>query len=143
MLEKYYNVKTKTLTFPCDFDEELKDLPAHTQIIIFGYYFNQSVDKLPKNLTQLTFGFCFDKNVDNLPSNMTHLTFGYCFNQSVDNLPQSLTHLTFVGCNSIQLVTNLPLTMKEIKICSYHIHLLKNIPFGCTIIDEHNKEIFL
>ena len=31
MLEKYYNVKTKTLTFPYDYDEELKDLPADTK----------------------------------------------------------------------------------------------------------------
>jgi hypothetical protein len=61
---EHYNKETKTLTIPYTFDEELKDLPKETKIIIFSEnldedkysYFNQSVDNLPETLTHLTFG---------------------------------------------------------------------------------------
>ena len=62
------------------------------------------------------------KKVYSLPSSLTHLTFGGKFNQKVENLPFNL---------------------KEIKINKYKINLLKKIPFGCKIVDEYNKEIFM
>ena len=103
MSEKYYNFYTKTLTLPFNFNEELKDLPTDTQIIIFEEdnknqdfsQFNRLVDNLPKNLIHLTLGGAFNQSVDELPTSLTHLTFGYYFNKSVDNLPKNLTHLTF------------------------------------------------
>jgi len=123
MWEEYYNKETKTLIIPFNFNEELKDLPLDTEIIIleedfsktkysqfnqliddlpngltylsFGYNFNQKVDNLPTNLIHLTFGNLFNKEVDNLPSSLTHLTFGHSFNKKVDNLPKKLIHLTF------------------------------------------------
>ena len=81
MLEKYYNKKTNTLTIPLNFNEELKDLPSDTKIIIFEEdynkreysQFNQLVDKLPNNLTHLAFGCCFNEKVDNLPNNLKQL----------------------------------------------------------------------
>ena len=121
MLEKYYNIETKTLTLPHEFNVELKDLPFDTKIIIFeeNYYkgehsiFNQKVDNLPKNLICLTFGHCFDQKVDNLPLNLTHLTLGWYFSKSVNNLP---------------------LNLEEVKIYRHKIYLLTKIPFGCEIV---------
>ena len=115
MLEEYYNIKTKTLTLPCDFNKKLENLPLDTEIIIFeqdykkekNSHFDQKVDNLPNTLTHLTFGWGFNQLVDNLPENLTHLTFREDFNQKVDNLPLSLTHLTF-GFNFNQNVDNLP-----------------------------------
>ena len=130
MLEKYYNKKTNTLTIPLNFNEELKDLPSDTKIIIFEEdynkreysQFNQLVDKLPNNLTHLTFGCYFDKLVNNLPNFLKNLTFGDNFNQKVDNLPNNL---------------------KQLKIFETPVYYLKKIPFGCRIIDEDDNEIFI
>ena len=190
MLQEHYNAKTKTLILPFNFNEELKNLPPNTEIIIFeqnlngykcstfnksvdnlpnslihltfGYSFNREVDNLPNSLTHLTFGKEFDQNVDNLPNNLRYLTFGYDFDKEVDNLPNSMTHLTFgfdfdrqvehlpnslthltFGYWFNQKVDNLPLTIKQIKIHKQNINLLKKIPFGCEIIDEEDKEIFI
>ena len=151
MLEKYYNVETKTLTLPHNFDEELKDLSSNTKIIIFEddtigpFYsiFNKSVDNLPNSITNLTFGRYFNQLVDATRKNK--IFTGAPKNNIVfdgDNLPASLTHLIF-GNSFNYKVYNLPLTMKEIMICKQQIHLLKKIPFNCKIIDEDNKEIFL
>ena len=170
MSKKYYNIDTKTLTLPFNFNEELKDLPSDTRIIIFeedyhtyeyskfnqsvdnlptnlsnltfGFWFNQEVDNLPNNLTHLIFGWHFDQSVDNLPKNLTHLTFGYRFNQKIDNLPQTLTHLTVRRLFN-QKVDNLPSNIKHINIYQRQFNLFKKIPFDCKIIDEDNKEIFL
>ena len=171
MLEKYYNVETKTLTLPHNFDEELKDLSSNTKIIIFEddtigpFYsiFNKSVDNLPNSITNLTFGRYFNQLVDatrknfiftgapknnvvfdgdNLPKNLTHLIFGFNFSQSVDNLPENLIHLRF-GYKFNQKIDNLPLNIKQIKMYKQQIHLLKKVPFECKIIDDDNKEIFL
>jgi hypothetical protein len=79
----YYNKETKTLTIPYIFNEELKDIPEETEIIIFN-----------QNLVKYEYSK-FNKSVDNLPKNITHLTFGSSFNQSVNKLPETLTHLTF------------------------------------------------
>jgi hypothetical protein len=46
-LTKYYNNETKTLTIPCDFNEELKDLPPNTQTVIF------KEDRKKKNIQSL------------------------------------------------------------------------------------------
>ena len=84
MLEEYYNKETKTLTIPFNFNEELKDLPLDTEIIIFDEDFDKYEDSL------------FNCPIsDILAPSLTHLTFGTRFNESVDKLPNSLTHLTF------------------------------------------------
>jgi hypothetical protein len=91
-----YNIDIKTL-IPYNFNEELKDIPNDTQIIVFENeysIFNQKVDNLPKNLTQITFGFYFNQKVDYLPQNLIHLTFGGYFNQKIDNLPKNIIYLT-------------------------------------------------
>ena len=168
MLEKYYNVETKTLTLPHNFDEELKDLSSNTKIIIFEddtigpFYsiFNKSVDNLPNSITNLTFGRYFNQLVDatrknkiftgapknnivfdgdNLPNSLTHLTFGFSFNKSVDNLPNSITHLKF-GWNFNQQVNNLPMNIKKIKICEHQILLLKKVPFCCKMVNDSNRQ---
>ena len=108
-----YNRDTKTLIISCDFNEELKDIPKDTQIIIFENkylklsVFNQKVDNLPQNLAHLTFGTTFNQKVDNLPQSLTYLTFGFMFNQKVGFLPKNLTHLTFNYCFNKE-VNNLP-----------------------------------
>jgi hypothetical protein len=81
-----YNKETKTLSIPYNFDEELKDIPEETEIIIFLEYFinfsvfNKKINNFPQNLTQLTFGYNFNQKINNLPKNLTHLTFGNDFN---------------------------------------------------------------
>ena len=54
----------------------------------------------------------------------------------------TLTHLT-LGENFDQLVNNLSLNIKEIKIFNRQTALLKKIPFECKIVDEKDIEIFL
>jgi hypothetical protein len=64
MLKKYYNKERKTLNIPYNFNEELKDIPEETEIIIFSQtYFNDEYSQ-------------FNQPVDNLPEKITHLTFG-------------------------------------------------------------------
>ena len=162
-----YNKETKTLIIPYDFDEELKDLPEETEIMIFegessnNYSrFNQpiiiktnfnfinyfKVDKyksiLPKNLTHLTFGYSFNKKVDNLPQNITHLTFGYVFNQIVDKLPITIKELS-LHCNN-NLINNLPEHIEKLFINFYYkIKKVENLPFTLKEIiikDEKFKE---
>jgi hypothetical protein len=132
MLKKHYNKETKTLHISNGFNEELKDIPKETEIILFSYSsnFTQSVDNLPENLTHLTFGYWFNQSVDNLPLSLTHLTFGCCFNQLVDNLPKTLTHLTF-GYMFNQSVDNLPEKLT---------HLIFNVRFNQSI-DNLPKKI--
>ena len=150
MLEEYYNAKTKTLTLPFSFNEELTDLPLETMMIIFEEdlnklltsKFNKSVDNLPNNLTYLTFGAGFNQPVDNLPSNLTHLILGGCFDQLINNLPENLTHLTF-GFNFNQSMDNLPLNIKKINMFNHQKHLLKKVPFDCKVFDKNNGEIFV
>jgi hypothetical protein len=120
-----YNKETKTLIISYDFNEELKDIPNDTEIIIFENeepkysIFNQKVVNLPQNLTHLTFGSYFDQKVDNLPKNLTHLTIDYKFNQKIDNLPKNLTHLT-LSYNFNQKLDNLPKNLKYLKIKWYY-----------------------
>jgi Leucine-rich repeat (LRR) protein len=125
LLNKWYNKKTKTLTIPSSYNEELKGIPKDTQIIIFenekndrysksdyfnkkysslpyklnelifSFYFNKKINNLPKSLIELILNDAFNQKVDYLPQNLTYLTFGYNFNQKVDYLPQNLTYLTF------------------------------------------------
>ena len=169
MLTKYYDKERKTLKIPFYFNEELKNLPSNVKIIIFeedydkfefskfnqtignlplsimritfGSIFNQPINDLPHSLTRLTLGHHFNQPMNNLPHSLTHLTFGMSFNQPLNNLPNYLTYLTF-GISFNQEVNNLPPSLKEIKIFNKSVHLLKKIPFGCKIIDEHDNEIF-
>ena len=103
LLKNYYNNETKTLSIPSSFNEELKDIPEETEIIIFeekhgtSSKFNKKINTFPKNLTHLTFGCRFNQNVDNLPAKLTYLTFGIMFNQKIDYLPQSLIQLYFLS----------------------------------------------
>ena len=121
MQKEFYNDKTKTLTIPFYFNEELKYLQHDILIIIFeedfakAEYsrFNQLVENLPTNLTYLRFGYYFNQKITNLPSTLTYLAFGKKFNYPIDNLPPN---------------------MKQIYINKYQINLLNKIPFECKII---------
>jgi hypothetical protein len=112
---KYYNNITKTLTIPCKFNEEFKDIPTDTEIIIFheyyhnhrSYYgyehsiFNQEIKEnvLPGSLHTLIFGEIFNQEIKEnvLPYNLHTLTFGTAFNQEIKEnvLPDSLHTLNF------------------------------------------------
>ena len=141
MFEEYYNAETKTLRFTHDFDEELKDLPTDTQIIIFeenfnkGEYskFNQIVDNLPNNLIHLTFGYCFYQSVDKLPDSLTHLSFGCYFNKSADNLPKNLTHLTFESDAQFnQSVDKLPKKLTHLTFGKWFDQSVNKLPKNLT-----------
>jgi len=129
------------ITFGSIFNQPINDLPHSLTRLTLGHHFNQPMNNLPHSLTHLTFGMSFNQPLNNLPNYLTHLTFGMSFNQPLNNLPNYLTYLTF-GISFNQEVNNLPPSLKEIKIFNKSVHLLKKIPFGCKIIDEHDNEIF-
>ncbi len=153
------------LTFGDYFDQEVDNLPNNLTHLNFGDNFNQSVDKLPNNLTHLTFGIRFNQSVENLPANLTHLTFGYEFNQSVNSLPDTIKELTYWSKSKLnniptsieytniifskydkynKVIDNLPINVKIIRINKPDkAHYLKKIPFGCKVVDENEKEIFI
>jgi hypothetical protein len=103
---KYYNNITKTLTIPSEFNEDLKDIPNDTEIIIFNEYygyskFNQEIKDniLPDSLHTLTFGWCFNQEIKEnvFPNSLHTLSIGYDFNQDIKEnvLPNSLHTITF------------------------------------------------
>jgi len=108
MLKNYDNT-TKTLTIPCEFNQELKDIPDDTEIIIFenDYYknkysnFNQEIKKnvLPKSLHTIKFGYRFNQKIKKnvLPDSLHTIHFGIGFNQEIKEnvLPNNLHTLTF------------------------------------------------
>jgi hypothetical protein len=143
-----YNKETKTLIISCDFNEELKDIPNDTQIIIFenkDSIFNQKVDNLPLKLTHLTFGAWFNQKVDNLPKNIIHLTFGYYFNKEVDNLPKNLTHITFSNdCVFNQKVDYLPKNLTHLFFSDDFNQKVDNLPKNLThlfLSDDFNQKV--
>jgi hypothetical protein len=164
-LNQLVDIVPKNLTFGDCFNQEVKNLPKNLTHLTFGYTFNQLVDNLPNKLTELTFGDCFNQGVDNLPNNLTHLTFGRYFNQSVDSLPDTIKELTYWSeskLNNIptsieytniiftkydkynKVIDNLPINVKIIRINKPDkAHYLKKIPFGCKVVDENEKEIFI
>ena len=90
MLRQYYNIETKTLKIPFNFNEELNNLPFNTKIIIFEEnYYGGECSK-------------FNEKVDNLPNTITHLTFERCFNQTIVKLPNSLVELGFYSSCKIK-----------------------------------------
>jgi hypothetical protein len=121
-----YNRDTKTLTIDYDFNEELKDIPNDTQIIIFKNKnkfskFNKKVDNLPKSLIKIFFGGYFNQKIDYLPQSLTHLSFGYCFNRKVNNfseyflgLPKNLSCLTFNDWFK-QKINNFPKNLTQLN----------------------------
>jgi hypothetical protein len=133
-----YNKITKTLIISYDFDEELKDIPNDTEIIIFenenkDSRFNQKVDNLPENLTHLTFGTEFNQKVDNLPQNLIHLTFRMYFNQKVDKLSKNLTHL-ILNDLFLKKINNLPKNLTHLTFRCWINEKLCNLPKNLTYI---------
>ena len=146
---KYYNNITKTLTIHCEFNEELKDIPDDTEIIIF--------DEDRKNNKYSKFNQKIKENV--LPDSLHTLTFGHYFNQEIKEnvLPKSIKKISLYShCN---LINNLPLQIEEVYInFSYHytnnkevnnlpitlekitienekyLKYITKIPFGCEIV---------
>jgi hypothetical protein len=108
---QYYNNITKTLTIPSDFNQELKDIPDDTEIIIFDEdlknkkysKFNQEIKEnvLADSLHTIKFGFSFNQEIKEnvLPDSLHTLTFGRRFNQEIKEnvLPDTLHTLT-LGC---------------------------------------------
>jgi len=86
--------------------------------ITFGCNFNQSVDNLPLGLKRLRFSHNFNQPVDNLPIGLQRLTFGYEFNQPLDNLPSGLQKLIISDTYNKPL-NNLPASVKITRIKYY------------------------
>jgi hypothetical protein len=149
-----YNKRIKTLIIPHKLNEELKDIPENTKIIIFKKKskFNQKIDYLPKyflgfpqNLTHLTFGRNFNKKVNKLSKNLIYLAFGKNFNQEVNNLPKNLKYLKF-GCK-FQNNFILPNNLKKLSLSNKNF-LLNNIPsqieklyIWFSYTENYNKKI--
>ena len=110
---KYYNNITKTLSIPFIFNEELKDIPNETEIIIFSQDY--------KNGKYSKFNQIIKENV--LPCSLHTLRLGSSFNQEIKEnvLHKSIKKIDLYShCN---LINNLPLQLTEvyIKFCNYVI----------------------
>ena len=137
-----YNKRIKTLIIPHKLNEELKDIPENTKIIIFKKKskFNQKIDYLPKyflgfpqNLTHLTFGRNFNKKVNKLSKNLIYLAFGKNFNQEVNNLPKNLKYLKIKFNFNNQII--LPKSLKKLSLTCNN-NLINNIP-------EHIEKVYI
>ena len=134
-LNIYYDNKSKTLNIPYFHNEELKEIPKGTQIIIFkeNYEkqecskFNKNINNLPDSITHLTLGFKFNRNIDKLPNSITHLILGESFNKDVDKLPNSITHLVFGGLFN-KNINNLPNSIMHLTLGYYFNHKIDNLP---------------
>ena len=155
MLEQFYNKETNTLILPYYFNDKLSDLPNSITNLTFGPCFNQSVGhqgcniscsrNLPNSITHLTFGYYFDQSIDKLPKNIKELGFA-SGNKIKNNIPENIENIEIVFLNNENdsMIENIPCHIKQIKINERHrINYLKKIPFGCKVVDEEEKEIFL
>ena len=146
---KYYNNITKTLTIPCEFNEELKDIPDDAQIIIFDEdwknieysEFNQKIKEnvLPDNLHTLSFGWHFNQEIKEyvLPKSIKKISlYSHC--NLKNNLPLWIEEVCIKFSNDDKYnkeVNNLPITLKKITIKDvYYLKYITKIPFGCNIV---------
>jgi hypothetical protein len=141
-------------------------IPKKLLYLVFNYNkyeINEYI--LPDTLTHLKLGynynFEFKKNV--LPKNLFYLELGGIYSYILVNVPETLNTLYICGSIENKLVidnlpnienlifynlqielTNLPITIKKIKLICYTINtykFLQKIPFGCKIVDKNDKEI--
>jgi len=92
---------------------------------------------LPRSLTHLKFGNYFNQPIKGciLPS-VTHLTFGKYFNKSNNgNIPSSVTHLRF-GIYFCKNVTDIPLSVLEIRFAGRCIYINEDIKLRVNILDN-------
>jgi hypothetical protein len=134
-MDKYFNVETRVLTIPWNFDSELKDLPEKVKIIIFEENieiinppapyitgkiseFNHKLDELPDSVTHLTLGTHFSQPIELLPDSITHLTLGRNFTEPVNHLPKNLIYL-MTGTYFNQPVDMLPANLTHLTLGYY------------------------
>ena len=147
---KYYNYTTKTLTIPCEFNEELKDIPDETKIIIFDEYhknmkysrFNQEIKEnvLPGNLHTLILSYWFNQEIKEnvLPKSIKKIClYSHC--NLINNLPLGLEEVCIkfneYNDEDNKEVNNLPITLKKITIENEkYLKYITKIPFGCEIV---------
>jgi hypothetical protein len=160
------------LTLGDYFNQPVENLPHSITHLTFGAYFNQPVNKLPSSITHLSFGEHFNQPLDNLPNTLTHLLLGYNFNKTIQHLPESVIELGFFSNYIFRdnlpyfieivkiyfardyveykkkyiikkyYITNLPPTIKQIKVKNYNNALrITKIPFGCIVTDFDNNYI--
>jgi hypothetical protein len=101
--------------------------------LTFSEIFNKKLKKnvLPPSLTHLTIQSVFNKKII-IPSSVRELKFN---SSSIikHNIPEFIetVHILF---DDYETITNLPITIKEIKIDNEEdIHLIKKMPFGCVV----------
>jgi len=140
---QYYNNITKTLTIPSDFNQELKDIPDDTEIIIFDEdfkndkysIFNQKIKEnvLPDSLHTIKFGFSFNQEIKEnvLPDSLHTIKFGFSFNQEIKEnvLPDSLQTLTFGRRFNKEIKENvLPDTLHTLTLgCYFNQEIKENV----------------
>jgi hypothetical protein len=121
--------------------KETQILKLHHTIINLelGFKFNKSVDLLPNSITHLIFGKSFNQPVGNLPNSIIHLTFGNNFNQPIKKIPSNLKMIN-LGYNFTQILDENLIYLEEIYLSKKEqIQLLKKVPWGCKILDNHNN----
>lgn len=63
------------------------------QRLSFMCNFNHPVNNLPTNIKKVLFGFRFNQPIDDLPDSITHLVFNYMFNQPVSKWPADIKYI--------------------------------------------------
>ena len=144
-------------------------LPKNLIYLAFNfnkYEINEYI--LPTTLTHLKLGYNYNYELtkDVLPNNLVYLELGGIYSHELKDLPPTLTTLYICGSVENKLVinnlpdiinfliiynlqvqiTNLSNSIKKIKLICYSeltCKYLDKIPFGCKILDKHNREINL
>lgn len=127
-------VNAKKISFYCDFNEPVDNLPSKLIYLKFGDYFNRPVNNLPSGLIYLKFGQFFNHPVDHLPSGIKKLSFGEFFDQPVDNLPPGLIELKF-GDSFDQPIDKLPSSITSLDLSKSYFHqLIDKLPSNLKYI---------
>lgn len=124
-------------------------LPQNLEHLDMGCKYNQSFYgvKLPDSIKYLNLGSDYDQSLKNieLPKSLKTLNFGNSYARGFANVnfPDSLKTIIFGKLNCI--IDNLPNTISKIKIeITYdydQLELIKRVPFGCVVVDYHNRSL--
>jgi hypothetical protein len=141
-MSEYYDIEIKENIFPSSlkfdwkFNQEIKEnvLPNSLTHLKFGYIFNQEIKEnvLPTSLTHLLLGYSFNNKIF-FPKSLIELDF-FAHTIIINNIPEYIENITLRFVDSYEKITNLPSSIKKIKIDDpYKINLIEKIPFGCII----------
>lgn len=129
--------KLSVLTFGTTFNQSVNNLPDSIKYLTLGWNFSQSVDKLPKNLIGLNIynkNFSLDSTLLKLPTEFKELSFQVNTNIT-KNIPSQIELIQISIPYDYNIpIDNIPINVKKIIIDSNKKHLIKKIPWNCSLI---------